>query len=292
LRAWLDENFGRYFGREERRFHHEQPIYYYLGAVPYLAMPWALCWPFAIFGWWKAGRPRPSRSEIFLLCWALGGMILLSLSLTKRDLYADPLLPALAMLLGPWLGARTGAGFARVSALGLGAIAAIGVVAACVLQLGGWFGRPGWFAIVAGSLPISLLALALVRRASSDLVLAAIAAPAALLAQVNVLAPPMLNPMKSFREPILRLTEQLAVAPDVVTWKFGETRIGGFSFYANRRFRDFTWKPALLRDRKRHPKAYLLAEVERVGETELTDSFVAVYGEWIGTDEVKIYRPR
>jgi hypothetical protein len=65
------------------------------------------------------------------------------------------------------------------------------VVAACVLQLGGWFGSRDGSRSFAGSLPISLLALALVRRASSDLVLAAIAAPAALLAQVNVLAPPI-----------------------------------------------------------------------------------------------------
>jgi hypothetical protein len=66
--------------------------------------------------------------------------------------------------------------------------------------------------------------------------------------------------MKSFREPILRLTEQLAVAPDVVHVEVGETRIGGSRSTRTAGSATFTWKPALARDRQAHPKAYLLAE--------------------------------
>jgi hypothetical protein len=130
----------------------------------------------------------------------------------------------------------------------------------------------------------------LLRRAGSDVPLAPVASLAAVLVQVNLIVAPAINPRMAFRLAIQRMNDQMVTAPDVASWRLGETRIGAFSFYANRVFRDFTWKPALERHLKRHPKAYVLADTERLQESGLADSFELVYRDRVGTDELGLFR--
>jgi 4-amino-4-deoxy-L-arabinose transferase-like glycosyltransferase len=76
---------------------HERSFYYYLLNVPVLTAPFSLLLiPAASESRGLSGRER------FLYSWILGGLIILSLSSTKRGIYFLPMLPAMAMIIAHW----------------------------------------------------------------------------------------------------------------------------------------------------------------------------------------------
>jgi 4-amino-4-deoxy-L-arabinose transferase-like glycosyltransferase len=93
---WFWTNhFGRFSGAATQLGHMNGPLFY-LGALPLYLLPWL-----PVIAWlcWRALRHRDlSRLLLAPLVWGLGGVLLLSLSATKREIYLAPLLPAFALL--------------------------------------------------------------------------------------------------------------------------------------------------------------------------------------------------
>jgi len=89
---------GRFFNGGMYTGGHVRPIYYYLTNFWVQGAPWSLLIiPFFI-------KMRPlDNTKRFLIAWLLGGLILLSLSSTKRGLYLLPLMPAMAVMVAAWM---------------------------------------------------------------------------------------------------------------------------------------------------------------------------------------------
>ena len=109
-REWFIVNqIGRFTGGSSHLGHIKGP-FYYLWMLPLILLPWTP----ALIGWavargWRSrpGQSGEGRNLLFLsLAWGLGGVLLLSLAGTKREVYLYPLLPAFAIM--------TAAGFATI----------------------------------------------------------------------------------------------------------------------------------------------------------------------------------
>ena len=114
---------------------HANPPWYYVTGFTQGVLPWALAIPALVTAGtlgrdWRAGRNR------YLALLVLMGVLLLSIPAGKRPLYAVPLFPAAAVVLGTWLsraGSRRGGRFDRATLRTmLGAVAATAALAAYV----------------------------------------------------------------------------------------------------------------------------------------------------------------
>ncbi|HQG31088.1 MAG TPA: glycosyltransferase family 39 protein, partial [Deltaproteobacteria bacterium] len=83
---------------------HVRDFSYYLLNVPLQTAPWSLLLVPAVV---SAGHRRDT--ERFLYSWLLGGLLLLSISSTKREIYFLPMFPALAVIIAGWM-ARSASG--------------------------------------------------------------------------------------------------------------------------------------------------------------------------------------
>jgi 4-amino-4-deoxy-L-arabinose transferase-like glycosyltransferase len=97
---WKSELLGTAAGKFGR-----EPIYFYLGSVPVMLMPWT---PFVILGLCRGPNPdltgpvgiQTTRGMFwrFLLCWFIPGIIFLSVGMKlKSDHYSFPVLPPLTI---------------------------------------------------------------------------------------------------------------------------------------------------------------------------------------------------
>lgn len=77
---------------------HLRPFYFYLKDVPAQTLPWSIL---LIPGFLKAKSFH--ETERFLCSWLLGGLLLLSVASTKREIYFLPMYPAMAMLIAYWM---------------------------------------------------------------------------------------------------------------------------------------------------------------------------------------------
>jgi len=102
---FIQHHFARYVSN---KYHHAQPIYYYLIIVPLLALPWTI---FLFDGllqcksWWRSKTTAPNRLDeplnrlmVFCFAWLLFPLIFFSFSGSKLPGYVLPLLPAAAFL--------------------------------------------------------------------------------------------------------------------------------------------------------------------------------------------------
>jgi 4-amino-4-deoxy-L-arabinose transferase-like glycosyltransferase len=78
---------------------HARPFYYYLTDIPVQTMPF-----FLLFIPAAAVAKGLKSSERLLYSWILGGLLVLSISATKRPIYFLPMLPAMAMVIAQWMG--------------------------------------------------------------------------------------------------------------------------------------------------------------------------------------------
>jgi 4-amino-4-deoxy-L-arabinose transferase-like glycosyltransferase len=116
---FVQHHFARYVSN---KYHHAQPVYYYLIVVPLLAVPWT---PFLVDGlaqfksW--LGRARVATDDEadhslrlllnFALAWFLFPLVFFSFSGSKLPGYVLPVLPAAALIVGrQWLRLRTDSG--------------------------------------------------------------------------------------------------------------------------------------------------------------------------------------
>ncbi len=245
-REWFWQNhFGRLLGRAERLGHREGPAYY-LAALPVYILPWL-----APVGLWfaRAWRRRGARepADGLLIAWALGGLLLLSLSVTKRDIYLAVLLPAVALMAAD--GVRRaldepGAPAARLVRGSLAVWTGVGLAGLAVLAaaplagprvrewVGGW--GPGQ---AAAALAFGWGLLSLWRRAWPWPARAIGVMALTGLVVLGVLMP-RVDRVKSYAPVFLDLGARLQAAPSarVAGWALDETSRGGFYFYCGLAF--------------------------------------------------------
>ena len=102
-----------FLGRFGETIHRPQPLYFYLPHLIHKFAPWSiLLIAIAIFDLasrrWRIGTAfREMSSDTFwLLCWALGGLIVMSLIPSKRVDRIFPVIPPLCLLLAAQVGSR------------------------------------------------------------------------------------------------------------------------------------------------------------------------------------------
>lgn len=77
---------------------HVRPFYFYFKDVPVQTLPWSILLIPAL------AITRPIKdTERFLFSWLLGGLLVLSIASTKREIYFLPMYPALAIIIGQWM---------------------------------------------------------------------------------------------------------------------------------------------------------------------------------------------
>jgi 4-amino-4-deoxy-L-arabinose transferase-like glycosyltransferase len=91
--------------------HHQRPAWFYLAAVPLLAIPWLLL-PATWSGFAALARAPSERITRFALAWCLPAVVVFSTFSAKQVQYLLPEVPALALLVAAALAARDRAGVA------------------------------------------------------------------------------------------------------------------------------------------------------------------------------------
>jgi len=146
---FIDNHWGRAFGHFASNV---RPLYFYALDISTAFLPGALLLPFAALSALRNRRTPEGHAPIFFLSFAVGPLLLLSLSRQKDSVYALPAYPALALLVAIWCErglqragrwAQLGVGVANLllAAAAAGAIVATarfgglswGVLAACAL---------------------------------------------------------------------------------------------------------------------------------------------------------------
>lgn len=103
--AWFwDNHFGRFTGKA-RELGHIRTQYYYLAPLILGCLPWTPVWLDCLKQKYRQLISLRFTNSINVawsvsLTWALGGLLLLTLSSTKRDIYLSVLFPAYAVITG------------------------------------------------------------------------------------------------------------------------------------------------------------------------------------------------
>ncbi len=242
-REWFwDNHFGRFTGQARHLGHNRGPFYY----IPALAaggLPWLAAW---INAAWNAGRrrlrqsphPVPAAAWPVILAWGVGGLILLSLSSTKREIYLSTLWPCLGVLTGILLQTPP-AGWVRRCLqawqwLALAVMLAAAVVPAAAFAAG-YLPGPAALAGSLAALP-ALAAAGLIWRRPDwpwPWRWLSITALAYILALTNL--PPALDHFKNQQPVFVKLGAAIPAAERgrVGLWNPDETTRAGFYYYCN-----------------------------------------------------------
>ncbi|MBI3469356.1 MAG: glycosyltransferase family 39 protein [Planctomycetes bacterium] len=79
---------------------HPEPPYFYLYILPVLLLPWVIFLKPAVSTAWSGWREQHNPRELFLLCWAVVPLVILSLVRAKLPVYLLPAMPPIAILVG------------------------------------------------------------------------------------------------------------------------------------------------------------------------------------------------
>jgi len=249
LWGWfLSENVGRFIARKELVYHHDEPLWFYFPGLVVMFFPWIL---WLLVGTWRRARgtlPGTHDLERLSLVWFVTGLVILSLSRTKREIYIVPVLPALCLLVADWfVRIRTFPGWRAWTTAWTGVIVLAAPVCA-VLAFTGTLPYPHPWLTFPLAVGVAAAAWTLVRRfgaASFWLV------PAMVFLQCVVLVFPPANVAKSHRAGMLEVGDEIR-GLKVATWRIGESLTGSLSFEIGVRGPDMR-RPKALRE-------YLAAE--------------------------------
>lgn len=147
---FLYNNLGRYVsGAGNYTGGHTNPFWYYLPALLTDGLPWNVLFVAALAA---NGKVKDGRLRLFY-SWFFGGIILLTLSSTKRGLYLLPLYPAMAAVTGVWLASKTAE---RARKWETSAMKALLVILAVVT-----LAAPAAYVKLGGSIPVAAAAFAI-----------------------------------------------------------------------------------------------------------------------------------
>jgi 4-amino-4-deoxy-L-arabinose transferase-like glycosyltransferase len=100
---FIEHHFARYVSD---KYHHSQPIYYYLLILVPMSLPWTALLIAGVVearSWqWSAEDPQ-NKLRVFALAWVLVPLIFFSFSGSKLPAYILPVLPAAALIAGEYL---------------------------------------------------------------------------------------------------------------------------------------------------------------------------------------------
>ncbi len=258
--------------------HHRQPPWYYLQVLPVMLLPWSALVPGVLVSAFR----RRDRHDRLLLVAFLFVVVFFSISTEKRDLYALPAFPAVALLaarlvggLCGWEGGHPGLGrrwvtFAQGAVGGLLVLAGIGLP----LAARSYDPLPVWIAAVVGGMLVvaggATLRFALAGRPLAAVVASAAGMSATYLVVVS-LALPALEPVKSARPFSLRLKEVTAASraagERVVAYRLGNLP-EAFALYSDGVYTVETDDPEVLA-RHLEREAEVFAAVNEQGLDEL-----------------------
>ncbi len=101
---FIDNHLNRFLPKAT--YIHIQPWYFYLTALPSFFIPWSLFLLPVLYQYFsnklKVGS-NSSKGILFLKCWFLGGLVFLSMSSGKRNLYLLPIIAPVSILTALWL---------------------------------------------------------------------------------------------------------------------------------------------------------------------------------------------
>ncbi len=91
-------------GRFTETIHKPQPIYFYLPHLLHKFAPWSLFIVALTIAFWRR-REKMTPATLWLVCWSLGGLVLMSIIPSKRVDRIFPIVPPLCLLLGAQIAA-------------------------------------------------------------------------------------------------------------------------------------------------------------------------------------------
>ncbi|HEY1769427.1 MAG TPA: glycosyltransferase family 39 protein [Chthoniobacterales bacterium] len=103
-------------GRFTETFHKPQPIYFYLPHLLQKFAPWSLLSIGLTIVFWRTKTARGERlrpETLWLICWSVGGLVLMSIIPSKRVDRIFPVVPPLCLLLGSQVALATASGELR-----------------------------------------------------------------------------------------------------------------------------------------------------------------------------------
>lgn len=119
---------------------HAQPFWYYLPVLLFHFFPMSLVYASAARAWWRGLQGRDARL-LLLLGWCAIVVVFFSIAGGKREVYLMPILPVLALALGPTLVQISQARWLRWLAFGIALLAGLALLLAGGLALQGrWAG--------------------------------------------------------------------------------------------------------------------------------------------------------
>jgi 4-amino-4-deoxy-L-arabinose transferase-like glycosyltransferase len=279
----VDNAIGRAVGgASNAAFGHARGPFDYLLTFPASFLPWTFAIPAVIAGSilapdWRGGRTR------FLGLVVVAGLLLLSIPSGKRDVYALPLFPAAAAVLGVWLsrvGSRRGSGLDRVALAALSAVlvlcglAGAGALAAIVVQrvpeplmeiARTLAARRGGEVLLAAAACLATLALwvAWLATRRSEAAAAARSFAAALLAFTFVAQAglrPLIDPAKDLREGALEIARSVPESEPLLGLALDETTRAVVPFYTGRLIRSVETSERALAELESGPARHLVVQ--------------------------------
>jgi len=233
---WVN-HFGRFSGGANQ-LGHMRPPWYYLPIIPVYLLPWLVIVLVGIKNLLAAlCRRQMTPAGRVLAAWALGGLLVLSITATKREIYLSVLLPAFAMIGAQVLSAPMNRklynslwlwGGCMLSALLVLIIAPL-LGAQARLLTGGW----GWSQIIAGL--TALVCCGLLFIAPGVLLPRVLAATAVFYIGGMTILCPMVDRSKSYGSAFRDMAARVAAdsATRVAGWRFDETTRAGFYYYCD-----------------------------------------------------------
>jgi 4-amino-4-deoxy-L-arabinose transferase-like glycosyltransferase len=122
-----------------------KPAWYYATHLASTHWPWLACVALALGQWWRAGRlSERGGAERWALVWTLGWLVALSAFADRRDRYAIPVMPSMAVFAGLWLAGLSAPAWVNWRTLG-GAAAGLVLIApfGMLIPVGGEDSEPG-----------------------------------------------------------------------------------------------------------------------------------------------------
>lgn len=235
---WFWNNHvGRFTGQATQLGHHKS-VFYYLEIVPLYILPWLAVWLAGLGDVLRRLWQRKSLGPAWpgVLWWGLGGLALLTLASTKREIYLSVLLPALALMIVPVL-RKPLSTWVRLCLkvwLGLMLLVLTALVLAPVFNIGPAMsvGQRLLYVVLA-VIFMGMAVTAILRRNMSWFTKWTLVTALAYIAGLSILFP-LVDRVKSYGPAFCAMAQNVNdVNVHIAAWRFDETTRAGFYYYCD-----------------------------------------------------------